>query len=89
MKKIVILPAANCRRSKKVLAYLDEEQVPYTRIGLETAEGQALVEEHELRSSPGILIDGDLVNPFDILEVPSCRIKESVARQMFGMESAA
>ena len=86
MKKIVILPAADCRRSKKVLAYLDEEQVPYTRVDLETAEGQALVEEHELRSSPGILVDGELVNPFDILEAPSCRIKEPLARQVFGLE---
>jgi glutaredoxin len=83
---IVILPAADCRRSKKVLAYLDEEQVPYTRVDLETAEGQALVEEHELRSSPGILVDGELVNPFDILEAPSCRIKEPIARQVFGLE---
>jgi len=82
----VILPAADCRRSKKVLAYLDEEQVPYTRVDLETAEGQALVEEHELRSSPGILVDGELVNPFDILEAPSCRIKEPIARQVFGLE---
>jgi glutaredoxin len=83
---IVILPAADCRRSKKVLAYLDEEQVPYTRVDLETAEGQALVEEHELPSSPGILVDGELVNPFDILEAPSCRIKEPIARQVFGLE---
>ena len=82
----MILPAADCRRSKKVLAYLDEEQVPYTRVDLETAEGQALVEEHELRSSPGILVDGELVNPFDILEAPSCRIKEPIARQVFGLE---
>lgn len=86
MKNIVILPATNCRRSKKVLAYLDENQVPYTRIDLETTEGQALVEEHELRSSPGILVDGELVNPFDILEAPSCRIREPVARQVFGLE---
>ena len=30
-----------------------------------------------------------VVNPFDIFEVPSCRIKESVAHQVFVMESAA
>jgi glutaredoxin len=89
MKTIVILPAAGCRRSKKVLSYLDENQVPYTRIDLETAEGQALSEEHELRSSPGILVDGELVNPFDILEVPSCRIKGPIAREVFGLGDAS
>jgi len=88
MTKIVILPAANCRRSKKVLAYLNEKQVPYTRIDLETDEGQALLEEYELRSSPGILVDGERVNSFDILEAPSCRIKEPIARQVFGLEEA-
>lgn len=86
MKGIVILPAANCRRSQKVLAYLDENQVAYQRIDLETEKGQQLMVEHELRSSPGILVDGVLVNPFDILEAPACRIKEPVARQLFGLE---
>jgi glutaredoxin len=88
MKKIVILPAVDCRRSKKVLAYLDENRVPYSRIDLETDEGRALSKEYDLRSSPGILVDGKLVNPFDILEAPSCRIKESVARELFGLEEA-
>ncbi len=86
MKEIVILPAANCRRSQKVLAYLDEQQVPYTRIDLETEKGQQMMAEYDLRSSPGILIDGILVNPFDILEAPSCRIKELAARLLFGLE---
>ncbi len=88
MKEIVVLPAANCRRSQKVLDYLDENQIPYTRIALETNEGQAMLEEYQLRSSPGILVDGVLVNPFDILEAPSCRIKEPIARQLFGLEDA-
>jgi glutaredoxin len=87
MKEIVILPAANCRRSQKVLAYLDEQQVPYTRIDLETEKGQQMMAEYDLRSSPGILIDGILVNPFDILEAPSCRIKEIIASRLFGLET--
>lgn len=87
MKEITILPAANCRRSQKVLAYLDENQVAYTRIDLETEEGQRMMAEYDLRSSPGILVDGVLVNPFDILEAPACRIKEPTARQLFGLES--
>lgn len=85
MKEIIILPAANCRRSQKVLAYLDENQVPYTRIDLETEKGRQMMAGYELRSSPGILVDGVPINPFDILETPSCRIKEATARQLFGL----
>jgi glutaredoxin len=86
VKEIIILPAANCRRSQKVLTYLNEKQVPYQRIDLETEKGQQITAEYDLRSSPGILVDGILVNPFDILEAPSCRIKEPAARQLFGLE---
>lgn len=82
-KQIVILPAEGCRRSQRVLNYLDENEVAYKRIDLETEEGQALMERHNLRSSPGLFVDGVLVNPFDILEAPSCRIKEAVARRIF------
>jgi hypothetical protein len=87
MAEIVILPAADCRRSRSVLAYLDENQVPYTRVELESDAGQTLAARYDLRSSPGILVDGVLVNPFDILEAPSCRIKEPVARRLFGLEA--
>ncbi len=85
MKEIIILPAVNCRRSQKVLAYLDENQVPYTRIDLETEKGQQIMADYELRSSPGILVDGALINPFDILETPSCRMKETAVRHLFGL----
>lgn len=85
MKEIIILPAANCRRSQKVLAYLDDNQVPYTRIDLETEKGRQMMAEYELRSSPGILVDGVLINPFDILEAPACRIKEPAACLLFGL----
>jgi len=89
VKEIIILPAARCRRSQKVLAYLEENQVVYTCIDLETEKGQQMMAEYELRSSPGILVDGVLVNPFDILEAPSCRMKEMAARQLFGLENPA
>lgn len=87
MKEIVILPAAGCRCSRSVLTYLDENQVPYTRIDLESEAGQQMAAQYELRSSPGILVNGVLVNPFDILQAPSCRIKETVARPLFGLET--
>jgi glutaredoxin len=85
MTDIVVLPAEGCRRSRAVLAYLDENQVSYTRIALESDAGQRMAAQYDLRSSPGILVDETLVNPFDILEAPSCRIKEPMARRLFGL----
>ena len=82
--EIVILPAQGCRRSQRVLDYLDEQDIPYTRIDLESDQGQALAEEYELRSSPGILVDGRLINPFNILIQPACRIDEAKAQALFG-----
>lgn len=72
----------------KVLAYLDERQVPYQRIDLETAVGQQMMAQYAMRSSPGILVDGMLVNPFDILELPACQILEPQASQIFGIGTA-
>jgi hypothetical protein len=34
-------------------------------------------------------VDGVLINPFDILETPSCRIKETAVRQLLGLEEPA
>lgn len=86
MKKIIILPLEGCRRSRKVLAYLDEQQIPYARIDLASSEGRALAEEYDLRASSGIIVDGSSVNPYDILERPSCRIKTGAARKLFGLD---
>ncbi|MBK8989977.1 MAG: hypothetical protein IPM39_28610 [Chloroflexi bacterium] len=89
MKEIVILPAANCRRSQKVLPYLDENQVAYTPIDLETEKGQQMMAEYELRSSPGILVDGVLVNQLNIPKASSCRMKETAVHRLFELENSA
>ncbi len=73
---IIIIPARGCRRSQKVLDYLVDHNIPFTRIDLESPEGRALAEKHALRASPGILVDDELVNPFDFLMQPGCRIDE-------------
>ncbi len=77
MPDIIIIPARGCRRSQKVLDYLTTHDIPFTRIDLETPEGQALAEKYHLRASPGILVDDELVNPFDFLMQPGCRIDEA------------
>ena len=85
--EIIILPAQNCRRSRKVMAYLDEQGVAYTAIPLESVAGQRLAEQHHLRASPGILVDGASINPFDILITPACQINEERAKEVFNLPS--
>ncbi len=81
--QITILPAQGCRRSRKLLAYLQAHDVPFTRIELDSAEGAALAAQYDLRASPGILIDGVSINPFDLLIQPACRVDEAKARELF------
>ena len=83
MPNITILPARDCRRSRKIIAYLEQSGIPFTRIDLESAEGQALASEHDLRSSPGILVNGELINPFDLLIQPQCLVNEAAAEALF------
>lgn len=83
-RQIVILPARGCRRSRRLLEYLQAHGISFTRIELESPEGQALAAQHDLRASPGILVDGVSVNPFELLIQPACQVDESKARAMFG-----
>lgn len=77
-RQIVILPAPGCRRSRKILSYLQQRGIPFTRIDLNTPEGEALADQYSMRASPGILVDGVSVNPFDLLQQPDCRINEEL-----------
>lgn len=76
-RQVTILPARGCRRSRRLLDYLEAHAIPFTRVDLESPEGQALAEQYELRASPGILVDGVSVNPFDLLIQPACRVDEA------------
>ena len=82
-RKITILPAKNCRRSRKIIEYLEAHGIPFTRIELESAEGRAVAEEHQMRASPGILVDGASVNPFEVLIQAECRMDEGAAHRLF------
>ena len=73
-RQIVILPAPGCRRSRKILTYLRQRGIPFSRVELDSPDGQALAAQHEMRASPGILVDGVSVNPFDLLQQPDCQI---------------
>ena len=82
-RNIVILPAKSCRRSRKIVEYLESRGLPFTRIALESAEGRALAEQHTMRASPGILVDGVSFNPFDVLIQGECRMNEEAANRLF------
>jgi len=81
-REIIVLPAHGCRRSRKLLAYLEAQGIPFTRIDLESPEGQALTAQYDLRASPGILVDGVSVNPFELLRQPACRVDEERVRAL-------
>ena len=83
---ITILPAEGCRRSQAVLTYLEANEIPYERIDLATEQGQEMAERYEIRSSPGIIVDGEMVSPFDLLIQPACRVDEAAARRIFRTE---
>lgn len=82
-RTITILPAEGCRRSQRMVTYLRQHQIPFTEIPLTSPEGQALMQEHDLRASPGILVDGVSVNPFDVLIRPDCQVDEAAVRRIF------
>ena len=75
-REIIVLPAQGCRRSRKLLVYLQAQDISFTCVDLESPEGQALATQHDLRASPGILVDGVSVNPFELLRQPACQVDE-------------
>ena len=80
--EIIILPAPRCRRSKRILEYLAARGVPYRRVDLDSPEGNELAARYGFRASPGILVDGVSINPFDLL-VSGCRVDETKAQSIF------
>jgi arsenate reductase-like glutaredoxin family protein len=82
-KDIVILSAPGCRRSRKLIEYLESRHIPFTRIELNSSQGQALMEQYNLRASPGILVNEVSINPFDLLVQPVCRVDEVKAEEIF------
>ena len=42
MPEITVLPAQGCRRSRKILDYLEQNAIPFTRIDLEIDRGPGL-----------------------------------------------
>jgi hypothetical protein len=71
-------PAGQC----PFLEYLQSQDIPFKRIDLETAEGQALMQRYEMRASPGILVSGVSINPYDLLLQPQCKVNPEAAENI-------
>ena len=80
--EIILLPARNCRRSRKIMEFLQAEGIPFKQIPLESPEGQRLAAKHGLQASPGILIGDVSVNPFQILVTPACQVDAEKVRAL-------
>ncbi len=85
MKSVTVLSAKGCRRSRKILEYLLAKQIPFQRVELDLPEGEQLMAKHLFLASPGILVDGVSINPFDLLIQPECRVNEPNLKKIFDL----
>lgn len=81
--QVIIVSTKNCRRSKKVLEFLIDKGISHQHVTLDSSQGQKLWERHQFRASPGILVDGVSINPYDVLNQEHCRVDEDQALAVF------
>jgi hypothetical protein len=85
MKSITVLPAKGCRRSRKILEHLQANRIAFQRVELDSPEGEQLMEKYHFLASPGILVDGVSINPYDVLIQPECRVNATKLKQIFDL----
>jgi len=74
--KILILRTRNCRKSNLIIDFLDKEGIPHEVKSLpDDLEAQKLAKDFNILSSPGIIVNGKVVNPYQLIE--NCRIKDA------------
>lgn len=83
MPDITLITARDCRRSRKIVAYLDQQGIPFTRVDFASAEGQELAAQRDLRASQAIVIDGKSSNPFDLLIRTQYQVNQTAAEAVF------
>lgn len=74
MSHIVILPAPRCRRSKKIMDFLEKENIAYKRIELLSPQGQEISDKYHFLASPGILVDEQSINPYALMQPNVCKV---------------
>ncbi len=72
--KILILRTRRCRKSDVVTRFLSEHNIPHDiKYVEEDREAQELFKKFGLKASPGIIINGQTVNPYNLVE--RCKVK--------------
>ena len=81
--QIIILRTRKCRKSN-LIKFLEDEQVPHVVKSLKTgAEAQRLAKKLNILSSPGIVVNGQAINPYQLIE--NCQIKDrEKAKELLG-----
>jgi len=78
--EIIILCTRKCRKSNLVIKFLEDEQIPHIVKSLETDEdAQRLASELNILSSPGIIVNGKLVYPQQLIE--DCQIQDQAKKK--------
>lgn len=83
MSEIIILPVKGCKRSKRIIQFLTKAGIPFQTVDPHSPEGQELIAKYNFQASPGIVVNGKKVNPFDLLVQPDCQINEEAAKRLF------
>lgn len=88
MNKITIIPYPNCKRSEKIISFLEENGIPFREVPSESPEGQQLYDQYQFLASPGIIVNNTSINPYQILVWKECRVNVEKALELFGDSSS-
>lgn len=67
------------------MEYLQAHRIPFQQFELDSAEGQQLMATYQFKASPGILVEGVSINPYEVLIQPACRVNEEKLRQILDL----
>ena len=81
--RIVIVRNRKCRKSDVVVRFLGQEQMSFEVLYLgEEKEADELAKKYGILASPGIIINGTAVNPYQLVE--HCKVKDAeTTRKLF------
>ncbi len=75
---IIIIRNRKCRKSDVVVRFLGQEQMSFEVLYLgEDQEADKLATKYGILASPGIIVNGVAVNPYQLVE--QCKVKDAEA----------
>jgi glutaredoxin len=74
--RIIIVRNRKCRKSDVIVRFLSQEQMSFEVFYLgEDKEADELAKKYGILASPGIIINGNAVNPYQLVE--QCKVKDA------------